>query len=189
MAAGTSTAYKLDLEDMIAFPDAGHVPVFPPNPGESWIIFGEIVKDNSIMRPVYRVRDKIDCQFPVAFYTDNPSEDAKDCKVGHVLCITTACAMPSRTGRMGTESRIQAPCTPVFQKTFRALNQRLREKSDRGEILLCNFCKKPSTQSCAKCTTRYCSKECQGVDWKEKGHKKECPVISRLHVWNLTDWG
>ena len=43
------------------------------------------------MRPVYRVRDKIDCHFPVAFYTDNPSEDAKalKCKVGHILCITS----------------------------------------------------------------------------------------------------
>jgi len=27
---------------------------------------------------------------------------------------------------------------------------------------------------CVKCKTPYCSAECQTVDWKERGHKKEC---------------
>ncbi|KAJ7699342.1 hypothetical protein B0H17DRAFT_1049494 [Mycena rosella] len=84
MSMPSDTVYKLDLEDIIAFPNPGHVPLLPPTPGESWIIFGQIVKDKSIMRSVYMVRDNIDCHFPVAFYADNPAEDAKDCKIGHV---------------------------------------------------------------------------------------------------------
>ncbi|KAJ7730666.1 hypothetical protein DFH07DRAFT_756166 [Mycena maculata] len=89
MATGPQTAYKLDLEDIIAFPDTVHVPVLPPEPGESWIIFGEIFRDVSVFRPVYMVRDKINCDFPVAFYMENPTEAAKACKIGHILCITS----------------------------------------------------------------------------------------------------
>ena len=45
----------------------------------------------------------------------------------------------------------------------------------------CSYCKKPGTgKSCAKCkTAKYCSKECQIQDWKEK-HKIHCLEIRRL---------
>ena len=46
----------------------------------------------------------------------------------------------------------------------------------------CSCCKKPgkSLRSCAKCkTAKYCSKECQTQDWKEK-HKLHCQEIRRL---------
>ncbi|KAJ7452086.1 hypothetical protein B0H11DRAFT_2068038 [Mycena galericulata] len=192
MAAGTETIYKLDLEDVIAFPDTGHIPAFPPHPGESWIIFGEIVRDDSVFRPVYIIRDKINCDFPVAFYTDNPAEDAKDCKKGHILCITSGMRHQFVDGSNGY--RIEDPSTvfvlPCSMAELRALNKRLREKSDAGELQLCNTCNKSATERCSKCTsTYYCSKECQSVDWKQNGHRKECPVIARLHVWNRTDWG
>ncbi|KAJ7938447.1 hypothetical protein B0H13DRAFT_2572625 [Mycena leptocephala] len=174
MAAGTSTVYKLDLEDIITFPDTAHVPLLPPNLGESWIIFGEIVQDNSFTRPVYLVRDKINCHFPVAFYT----------------------TIPPKTRRFLDGSngyRIEDPTTvfvlPCSMTQLRALNRRLRDKSDAGEMELCNACKKPSTHRCSRCETCYCSRECQSTDWKQGGHRKECPVIARLHVWNRTDWG
>ncbi|KAJ6578819.1 hypothetical protein DFH09DRAFT_1148399 [Mycena vulgaris] len=191
MAAEIKPVYKLDIEDIIAFPDSGHVPVLPPAPGESWIIFGEIIQDNSILRPVYMVRDKIDCHFPVAFYTDNPREDAKACKIGHILCITSGMRHNFVDGSSGY--RIEDPSTvfvlPCSMVKLRALNKRLREKSDAGEMELCNACKKPSTERCSRCETCYCSKECQSVDWKQGGHRQECPVIRRLHIWNRTDWG
>ncbi|KAJ7756322.1 hypothetical protein B0H16DRAFT_1539459 [Mycena metata] len=191
MAAGTDTVYKLDLEDIIAFPDSAHVPVRPPIPGESWIIFGEIVQDNSFTRPVFLIRDKINCEFPVAFYTENPAQDAAACKIGHVLCITSGMRHQFFDGSNGY--RIEDPSTvfvlPCSMAQLRALNQRLRKKSDAGEMELCDACKKPSNQRCAKCQTCYCSRECQTTEWTEGGHRKECRVISRLRIWNRTDWG
>jgi hypothetical protein len=38
MAAGTKKKFALDLDDIIAFPDAAHMPVFPPKEKESWIL-------------------------------------------------------------------------------------------------------------------------------------------------------
>lgn len=43
MAHGSEEKYALNLDDIIAFPDAGHMPVFPPEPGESWIILLEVL--------------------------------------------------------------------------------------------------------------------------------------------------
>ena len=42
MAAGSRSKFALDLSDIIAFPDAGHMPVFPPAERESWIILLEV---------------------------------------------------------------------------------------------------------------------------------------------------
>ncbi|KAF9011516.1 hypothetical protein BDZ89DRAFT_1077701 [Hymenopellis radicata] len=194
MSHGTETVYKLDLENIMDFPDSANVPVAPPKPGESWIIFGEIVRDNSSTRPVFIVKDKIDDYFPVVFYTENPIQDAAACKIGHILCITSGMRVPfSRDGGSLDGYIITDPSTvfvlPCSMAQLRALNKRLRDKNDRGEMDLCNSCKKPSTERCSKCQTPYCSRECQAADWKEGGHRKECPVIARLHIWNRTDWG
>jgi hypothetical protein len=43
MAHGSSEKFALDLDDIIAFPDARHMPVLPPEPGESWIILLEVL--------------------------------------------------------------------------------------------------------------------------------------------------
>ncbi|KAJ7146170.1 hypothetical protein C8R44DRAFT_756769 [Mycena epipterygia] len=193
MAAGTTTLYKLDLEVIFPFPDTAHDPVRPPGPGESWIIFGEIIRSDSFTRPMYIVRDKINCEFPVAFYTDNPVQDAKaaGCKIGHILCITSGMRHHFMDGSSGYI--IQDPKTvfvlPCSMVKLRALNKRLRDKSDAGEMELCNVCKKASLHRCSKCEMSYCSQECQSNDWKEGGHRRECPVIGQLHIWNRTDWG
>jgi hypothetical protein len=42
MAAGSRRKYALDLNEIIAFPDAAHMPVFPPHEGESWILLLEV---------------------------------------------------------------------------------------------------------------------------------------------------
>jgi hypothetical protein len=36
--SGSRSKYCLGLNDIIAFPDAAHMPVFPPDEGESWIL-------------------------------------------------------------------------------------------------------------------------------------------------------
>lgn len=39
---GSRKRYVLDLDDIIAFPDAAHAPVLPPEEGESWYIITEV---------------------------------------------------------------------------------------------------------------------------------------------------
>lgn len=40
--------YTLDLDDVIVFPDIGHVPVLPPKEGESWYIITEVCNGHAI---------------------------------------------------------------------------------------------------------------------------------------------
>ena len=42
MAAGSRGRYALDLDDIMAFPDAKHIPVLPPQDGESWYFIFEV---------------------------------------------------------------------------------------------------------------------------------------------------
>ena len=38
----------------------------------------------------------------------------------------------------------------------------------------CVICGSSTSVGCANCGRPYCSKTCQKIDWKEKGHKYEC---------------
>jgi hypothetical protein len=51
MTSGNRKKYALDLNDIIAFPDAGHMPVFPPEAGESWILLMEVRKFKEMQFP------------------------------------------------------------------------------------------------------------------------------------------
>lgn len=42
MAAGSRSKFALDLNDIIAFPDARHMPILPLAEQESWIILLEV---------------------------------------------------------------------------------------------------------------------------------------------------
>jgi hypothetical protein len=61
------------------------------------------------MRPVYAVRDTTKTRFVVALYTPNPQKDAKNFKVGHTLCITSARLHQFLDGQTGF--RIEDPST------------------------------------------------------------------------------
>ncbi|GJE89825.1 zinc finger MYND domain-containing protein [Phanerochaete sordida] len=51
--------------------------------------------------------------------------------------------------------------------------------------LWCAVCDDDAHLVCSGCkTTRYCSKECQMVDWKERGHKKGCELQKVLNEFN-----
>jgi len=191
MAAGSRKKFALDLNDIIAFPDAGHMPVFPAHDGESWILLMEITANETIFRfrPVYGVRDVTRTRFVVALYTPNPDEDAKKFKVGHTVCITSARPHRFLDGHLGF--RIEDPNTievlPASLTELWELNAGLRSRSDRGDLQKCNVCNEASKQGCAVCKSRYCSRECQRSDWPQ--HKKWCVVLKTLHRWNRTDWG
>jgi hypothetical protein len=51
MAAGSRKKFALDLNDIIAFPDAAHMPVFPPTEKESWILLMEVRNPTFIPEP------------------------------------------------------------------------------------------------------------------------------------------
>jgi hypothetical protein len=48
MAAGSRKKFSLDLNDIIAFPDAKHMPVYPPEEQESWIILLEVIHPSAV---------------------------------------------------------------------------------------------------------------------------------------------
>jgi hypothetical protein len=205
MAAGTQTVYKLDLDDVIAFPDSGHVPAFPPNPGESWIIFGEVLLDSqcppvnqNLIASRRRSRSFPDRQrlFNYVSGVQGPRQDrlplsrrvlhpqpfrrregsqmqSRTYFVHHQRNAARLCGWiewiqdrgPGHGVCKSTTQRIRphpptswAQVLPCSMKELRALNQRLRKKSDDGEMELCSACKKPSTHRRAKCETSYCSR-------------------------------
>ena len=49
--------------------------------------------------------------------------------------------------------------------------------STASVVIPCVVCRKPATERCARCVESaglegwYCGKECQTIDWKERGHK------------------
>ncbi|KAK0205815.1 hypothetical protein DFS33DRAFT_1257529 [Desarmillaria ectypa] len=187
---GSRTRYALDLDDIIAFPDIAHVPMFPPKEKESWYILTEIVSNESVFRPVFRVEDKLSGNYwVVAFYTDNPVADAKECKVGYMICIKNGIPQQFMDGQNGY--RIEDPSDvvilPCGLAKLRQLNTELHKRSDDGLLSSCIVCNSKIGKGCAKCKTRYCSKECQKSDWPR--HKSLCKILKTLHEWNRTDWG
>ena len=44
--------------------------------------------------------------------------------------------------------------------------------------LPCAVCEELSNHHCPKCKTPYCSKACQRLDWKKRGHKDRCDSIA-----------
>ncbi|KAF8989487.1 hypothetical protein BDQ17DRAFT_1373122 [Cyathus striatus] len=181
--------FTLDLNDIIDFPDIGHIPVMPPHDGESWFILTEITQNQSLNRPAFLVEDKRPGNFwTVAFYTDNPWVDAKDCRPGTMICIKNG--MPTRfmDGRYGY--RIEDPediiVLPCSMARLREINESLRQRYMDGLLLTCVACNQPVKMGCGKCKTRYCSRDCQRQDWPT--HKPICKIVKTLHGWNRTDW-
>ncbi|KAH8822829.1 hypothetical protein DL96DRAFT_1619433 [Flagelloscypha sp. PMI_526] len=142
---GSQTRYALDLDDVIAFPDVGHVPIIPASvKNETWYFLVEIISDESIFRPSGNY-------WMVAFYTDNPAQDVEKLKikVGTVLALRNAIPKPFLDGNVGF--RIEDPSVvEVVPANF----SKLREVN---AILHCS--------RCPRCGTRYCSPEHQKGDW------------------------
>ncbi|KAH6905235.1 hypothetical protein BKA70DRAFT_509365 [Coprinopsis sp. MPI-PUGE-AT-0042] len=182
--------YTLDLDDIIVFPDMAHMPVFPPKPGESWYVLTEIKQDASLVRPMYQVEDKLEGNYwMVAFYTDNPRQDARECKLGSMICIKDGMPHQFMDGSTGfrIEDASSAIVLPCKMKKLREINASLVKRYQDGLLLSCVVCDTPAKKGCSKCKTRYCSQECQTKDWPT--HKALCKVLKTLHEWNRTDWG
>ncbi|KAK0220079.1 hypothetical protein IW262DRAFT_1382406 [Armillaria fumosa] len=178
--------YRLDLDNTFDFPDCDNIPVGPPNDDETWYTLCEIVRDVSMFgRPVYEVEDKLPGQhWTVAFFTDNPEQDARDlkCRVGSTVCIKDLTFSQFNAGyRVEDVSKVTVlPCT-IAQ--LRTLNSGLRQRSDAGQFMSCIVCNEPAQHCCARCKSRYCSQQCQSQDWEE--HKVNCKALKSLLEWNI----
>ena len=54
----------------------------------------------------------------------------------------------------------------------------------------CMVCAQPAEKlKCVKCKTPYCSVACQTVDWKERGHKKECQRLVKANAAAVAEGG
>jgi hypothetical protein len=54
---------------------------------------------------------------------------------------------------------------------------------NKSTVPRCVVCAQPAEKlKCVKCKTPYCSAECQTVDWKERGHKKECKRLVKANA-------
>jgi hypothetical protein len=106
MAAGSRGRYALNLDSIMAFPDADHIPVLPPYDGESWYFllevssrsqgrFASIVEMRSSKRKITKVssgpgveaQDKIRTGWTVFLDTLNAQTDPRGFARGHTVCI------------------------------------------------------------------------------------------------------
>ncbi|CEM20825.1 unnamed protein product [Vitrella brassicaformis CCMP3155] len=67
-------------------------------------------------------------------------------------------------------------------KTSKCKQQRQSSSSAAAAGMECYFCKNKATMRCGSCYRRvYCSKECQLVDWRDRGHKEACKTLAAAH--------
>ncbi|KIJ99275.1 hypothetical protein K443DRAFT_680110 [Laccaria amethystina LaAM-08-1] len=66
--------------------------------------------------------------------------------------------------------------------SFMKIGEDLKKQSS-----LCPVCNKPAELRCARCTLKYCSKECQVADWKSK-HKNVCGAGQQIMEWGKINW-
>ncbi|KAF8492051.1 hypothetical protein F5888DRAFT_1860050 [Russula emetica] len=191
MAAGSRKKYALDLNDIFAFPDGDNIPLRPPNTeeGESWVMLLEIMGPLASSRLTYSTVDITGKWFNVVINTSNPILDSVDYKRGYTMCILDAEPLPGANNQFyySVDDISTVKLLPVSLAKFWELNDSLRRRSDAGDLRRCLSCGNVSRLGCAKCHSRYCSRECQGADWPE--HKPVCKALGVLHRYNRTDWG
>ncbi len=130
---------------------------------------------------MFRVEDKLSGNhWVVAYYTDNPVADAKECKVGSMICIKNGMPKQFADGQYGfrieDSSNVlvrRVGCSICLTKMLtnnyfqilpcglaklRQLNAELHKRSDDGLLSTCVGCNAHIGTGCGKCKTRYCSK-------------------------------
>ncbi|KAI0275591.1 hypothetical protein BGY98DRAFT_991871 [Russula aff. rugulosa BPL654] len=190
MAAGSREKYALDLNDIFAFPDGENVPLRPPNTaaGESWVMLLEVDKGLPSFQTEICGGDITGKWFTVMINTSNPSLDTADYESGYTLCILNAEPLfgPNyinyEVNDISTVELLPVPLAKLWE-----LNDRLRTRSDAGDLLKCLSCGNAGELCCSVCKSQYCSTECQRADWPE--HKLECKALGVLRRYNETDWG
>ncbi|KAL7413318.1 hypothetical protein BDY24DRAFT_389657 [Mrakia frigida] len=190
----TLTSYTLDLDDKIKFIALSHTPILPPEPGESWVWIFDVTELGYRGRtepvPSYTLVDASNTPTMVSFPTHSRADIEKvGIQVGKTLVLKNAMVSEFYDRRIGfvVKDFGTVETIPVPVKRIRELNRLLRSSNDSGRIMSCSSCGKPSKTGCARCSSRYCSRECQTSHWMT--HKKDCRALKKLHEWNETNWG
>lgn len=190
---GTRTSYTLDLDNTMAFPDYGHIPVHPPAPDERWVIVAEVISDPT-PRPGttgvgFTVKDKYGDPFLVTFFTPTAARDVLPYKVGRMICLENAC-MSDFYQKLGcfVRDKSRAYMLPCSLAELRHLSAGLRAQSDAGDLgQSCVVCQARAHLRSCRCRTRYCTTDCQRRDWNNT-HRKDCRALEALIIWNRTEW-
>ncbi|KAJ7575987.1 hypothetical protein C8J56DRAFT_800933 [Mycena floridula] len=198
-ADGTRNEYKLDLNDILNFPDYDNVPQLPPGPGETWWFLVEVNFAHSRLQISFLTFQKriIGESWLVVFDCEGAEEFTRNCEPGTMICIKNMLpgllrgdASPDvKPGFMIKDLSI-VKLLPCSLDKLREINEQLKYRSNEGLFECCTVCDTlgpTKLGQCANCKTRYCSKECQKVDWKT--HKLLCLVFQALLEWNRLDWG
>ena len=128
---------------------------------------GEIIRDASIVRPVYHVRDRDGETAIVALYFDDAAKWTRDkrVKLGTTICVMYAEQKVFMDGQQGIRCEdsehiqgiiifsLLTLVLPCSLSTLMAISAAVASDGSN-----CKTCGKPANNSCARCKTKYCSK-------------------------------
>ncbi|KAL1849148.1 hypothetical protein Daus18300_013353 [Diaporthe australafricana] len=149
--------------------------------------FAEIQQCDQFLRYRTVVKDRDDKECIVAFYPDSyDGFDFKKLKKGYTLAIMNAHQHDFLDGSHGVRVEdVNDVCVfPAGLTALRSIGSDVAKWAAGGEAeqWKCQWCDavKPRGEMsrCGQCKVyAYCSKECQGNGWTEKGHKSSCKVL------------
>ncbi|KAJ7070240.1 hypothetical protein B0H15DRAFT_957841 [Mycena belliarum] len=191
---GTRTSYTLDLDNTMAFPDYGHIPVHPPAPDERWVIVAEVISDPT-PRPGttgvgFTVKDKYGDPFLVTFFTPTAARDVLPYKVGRMICLENAC-MSDFYQKLGcfVRDKSRAYMLPCSLAELRHLSAGLRSRAlallSLQDALLHDGGPHHNLSAIQLCLIL--TQDCQRRDWNNT-HRKDCRALEALIIWNRTEW-
>ncbi|KZV94136.1 hypothetical protein EXIGLDRAFT_737437 [Exidia glandulosa HHB12029] len=190
MSTPNRPKHKHDLD--FDYPDFLTWAQLPPFSGEwparGWVFLADVVRNESFMRPMVRVRDTAGKEVLLAFYLDNGNPEAArlaQMGPGTMVAIKNCQAKQFMDGQIGIRLEDQdlanlkhLPCTVAKFKSMN--NQVIRDVSEPK----CERCGAADARKrCGPCKTRYCSPECQKADWRPS-HKGVCQILATLRDYD-----
>lgn len=174
-------------------------------PACTWYFLGEITNDMTsqctFLRNRVLVRDRRgQNNITIAFYPESGSFDFKTLKKGHTVRVWCARKHEFMDGSVGLriEELNTIKVMPCSLNDLFAMSTFCSETSTTNS---CWRCGKKSTKSssdaacalelkkCASClTAKYCSRECQVKDWRER-HRKWCKALPEFMDMKKIDYG
>jgi hypothetical protein len=167
----------------------------------------EIVNDGESQIPFFRnrvdVRDRAGGKCSISFYPEDGRFDFETLKTGSTILVTAGQKHNFRDGSCGLriEYLHNVTVAPCSMSDLMVLSKLYHERQDR--CWCCGGRDNPSDTSaptgegvtgyselkrCAACrVARYCSKDCQTKDWKER-HKRACKAVPVFQKLVLIDY-
>jgi len=176
-------------------------------PCRHWVFLAEIVEDLTfrlpdgvplvsmfrsgdlgIQRPRFSVRDRAGDEHIVAYHIERlelPAFEKKKHAVGHTLAVYYANGhdFMDFTSGLRIEAMTNIKVIPCSLETLLNADPVANE-----EATSCTRCgiSKGKLLACAKCRSKYCSKECQMQDWPM--HKPACAATRQVQEWGERKW-